>query len=223
MKLSELLDDHPWDKTREALCRDAQASDDRFSRAAQLIVTQRDTQVEQLADVMRLPTVKPAYMLGPVSPATPAPGTNATAFQLDDPDRVARLVLTSAARVGKQLWMLADGGPWRHGPSDGAALGSLLVFLAGSGAEEEWRREWEQVMLAARLADVGPVLTPIVGYSLGAYTNVHRLHDSLLRVLDRRGAFELGEPDEELPDWLDAVCRAGGSQVAALRDRPTFG
>jgi hypothetical protein len=71
--------------------------------------------------------------------------------------------------------------------------------------------------------DLGPVLTPIAAYSLGEYTDVDGLHEALLSALDRRGAFELGGPDEELPDWLNAVCRAGGSQVAALRDRPSFG
>ena len=122
------------------------------------------------------------------------------------------------------MWMFGDRGPWRYGPSDDAALGSLLVFLAGSGgAAGEWRREWEQPMFSPQPADLGPVLTPIAGYSLGAYADVGRLHDAVLSALNRRGAFELGEPEEELPDWLDAVCRAGGLQVAALRDRPAFG
>jgi hypothetical protein len=131
MKLSDLLDDHPWDRTREALCRDAQMSADRARAAARLIDTQRDSQVELLADVMRLPTVKRANVLDLVSPATPAPGANATAFQLDNPERVAGLVLASAARVGKQLWMFGDRGPWDYGSTHDAALGSLLVFLAG--------------------------------------------------------------------------------------------
>lgn len=223
MKLDKLLKQYPWEETRRQLCAlPSSPREETVQSAGDLIEGQRETQVSHLVELMRTPRLEPRHAEENVPPAKPSPKAGTEAFQLSDPGRTARLVLSTATRVGKDLRLFSVADLDRLGPST-RALGRLLQLLAEAESlprreRRTLQRNWDDLRNVP--SDFGTVLTPMVSAAFGsakADEDAELLLEAVRNEMDWPRKQLFSSSDEDLARWVHGVCRAGGRRLTHLR------
>jgi hypothetical protein len=222
MTLDSLLEEFPWARTHQALCREAPGQGALpLDRAERLISQQRESQLSVLSRAMYAPLLESDYAdredtsaKGDVRETAP--------LKLRDPKQSSRIFLGAAAQAGTGLRPF---GPERLndlGPSNGA-LGRLLVVLSVAesfprrreGLAREWPDIARQGIASEQLLPFGLVLTPML---LAAEPEARASADYTYSESVRQLAETLRDVDEsrELTDWTGRLVREGATRLAML-------
>lgn len=221
MKLDVLLEQYPWEGTREVLCQQLPAQEQLPLEAAKrLIAQQRASQVEMLLSLMISPRLQREQAISSAAGLGGVREPRADTFQLRDPRRSARLFIDRALRTGKDLRPF-EAEELEKLDREDAALGRLLrlMALAQESSRVERRGEkqvWAEITLTH--GNFGLVLTPMVYGDDGAR---RRNNDSQIEELVSALAQGLGKSatteDEGLLRWTTRLAREGHARLRELR------
>ena len=164
MKLNELLERYPWDRTQRVLWGEPPAKPSlSLDDARQIVRDYRGSQTEELLRLMVSPVVRSLPVQKTPSPPGPAKDREESRT-LRDPRRTARLFVDQAAREGKNLRLFETSQLRDLGPEDGPLaelLQTLAVALDLPRAERRTLAKWNRVAVWSD-NDLGPVLTPML-------------------------------------------------------------
>jgi hypothetical protein len=226
MKLNDLLDEFPWERTYESLCSEP---DDPtklpLEWARELIDSYRDSQVAVLSRAMYGPRLTPEWRdrdrrRGLDASPSKLSEPRLPRFELSDPVRAARAFLRVAAQAGAGLEQFQSEHLTELDSTD-TALGRLLQILATAGdprVDPEVPLGLLSALLPAAVPFLsgreafGPVLTPMFVLAVSPWVEPSQRDAAQLtwKLVE-----EVGTTDrhEELTRWIAGVVEAGSASI----------